>query len=56
MKYLYKNEPSYIICNYIDRIKKYQIIDGLHRISILINKGFEKVKIYVSIITKIIIL
>jgi len=41
-----ENEPSYIICTYIDTIKKYQIIDGLHRISILINKGFEKVKIY----------
>jgi len=41
-----ENEPSYIICTYIDAIKKYQIIDGLHRISILINKGFENVKIY----------
>ena len=42
-----KNEPSYIICTYIDTIKKYQIVDGLHRICILINKGIEKVIIYI---------
>jgi hypothetical protein len=44
---LIENEPSYIICTYIDTIKKYQIIDGLHRICILINKGIEKVIIYI---------
>lgn len=42
-----ENEPSYIVCTYIDKIKKYQIIDGLHRICILINKGFKCIKIYV---------
>lgn len=42
-----ENEPSYIICTYIPKIKKYQIIDGLHRICILIKNKIKKIKIYI---------
>ncbi len=43
-----ENEPSYIICTYIPNIKKYQIVDGLHRASILMkNDSQQKIKIYI---------
>lgn len=41
-----ENEPSYIICKYIPNIKKYQILDGLHRACILINKRKKNIIIY----------
>jgi hypothetical protein len=42
-----ENEPSYIICKYIPKIKKYQIIDGLHRTCILIKNNIQKINIYI---------
>ena len=41
-----ENEPSYIICTYIPKIKKYQIVDGLHRACILVKNNIQKIKIY----------
>ena len=45
-----ENEPSYIICTYIPKIKKYQIIDGVHRACILIKNYTQKIYIYIYIV------
>lgn len=42
-----ENEPSLITCKYIPKIKKYLIVDGLHRSCILINNNYEKIKVYI---------
>jgi hypothetical protein len=42
-----ENEPSYIICTYKPKIKKYLIIDGIHRCCILIKNKEKKIKIYI---------
>ena len=42
-----ENEPSYIICTYISKLKKYQIVDGIHRCCILIKNKEKKIKIYI---------
>lgn len=42
-----ENEPSYIICIYLPNIKKYLILDGLHRCSILLKNKYNKIKVYV---------
>ena len=42
-----ENEPSYIICTYIPKIKKYQIVDGVHRACILIKNNVKKINIYI---------
>ena len=42
-----ENEPSYIICTYISKLKKYQIVDGVHRCCILIKNKEKKIKIYI---------
>ena len=41
-----ENEPSYIICTYISKLNKYQIVDGIHRCCILIKNKEKKIKIY----------
>lgn len=42
-----EGEPSYIVCTYIKNIKKYEVVDGLHRLSILLFNKHSKVKCYV---------
>jgi len=42
-----EDEPSYIVCRYIPKIKKYQVADGLHRLSILLYKNITKFNCYI---------
>jgi hypothetical protein len=45
--FVIENEPSFIICSYNHKVKKYQIIDGLHRACILIKNNEKNIKIYI---------
>ena len=39
-------KPSFIVCEYNKNINKYVVLDGVHRLSILINKGIDTIKVY----------
>ena len=39
--------PNYIICSYNNKTKKYTVLDGVHRLSILVFNKVNPIKIYV---------
>jgi hypothetical protein len=42
-----QDEPNYIICRYNEKLKKYTVLDGVHRLSILVFNKVNPIKIYV---------
>jgi hypothetical protein len=42
-----EDKPSYIVCTFNTDINKYVVLDGVHRLSILVNKNIDKVLAYI---------